>query len=100
MLSHDTCLLITKDSNIDFNIIELQTSNTLNIDTEILIIKKEVEIIKIVLKAKSQIMLKICILEDFNRYQIIIENESIIVVQKNQVKKLLIINIRDNTIKK
>lgn len=57
---------------------------------------EKIEIIKIIFKAKTQIILKTSIFADFKDCFMIIEVKSIIVIQKNQVKKLVLINVKDN----
>ena len=96
MLSYNAYLLITKDKGENFGIARLQTDNTLNIRTETFIKKEEKEIIEAKFKAKIQIMLEIGVSGDFNNCRIIIRVESIIVVQKNQVEKLVLIDVKDN----
>lgn len=59
--------------------------------------KVEKEIIEAKFEAKNQIMLKTNVLRDFNGYCMIIGAESIIVIQKNQAKKLMLIDVKDNT---
>lgn len=59
MLFYNICLFITKDKNVNFDIIGFQTNNILNIEIEIFINKKIIKIIKANFKAKSQIMLEI-----------------------------------------
>lgn len=87
MLSFDTYLLITKDSNKNFAIAKLQMDNTLNIEMEAFMKKKEIEIIEANFKAKTQIILNTSVLRNFNSYYMIITAEFIMVVQKNQIKK-------------
>lgn len=89
-------MLIIKDRNINFDITKLQIDNTLNIKIEIFIDKEETEIIKAKFKAKSQIILKTRISETFNSYYMIIKDKTIIIIQKNQGNKLLIVNIEDD----
>lgn len=58
--------------------------------------KKEIKIIEVKFKAKPRIILKTSTLRNFNDCEIIIKAESIIVIQKNQRKKLILVNIKDN----
>lgn len=83
ILFNDACLLINKADDENFDITELQTDNTFNIGIERFINKKEAEITKAKFKAKSQTILKISALRDFNDYHMTIKAESIIIVQKN-----------------
>lgn len=46
MSFYDTCLFITKDKSVNFDIIELWTNNIHNVGTKIFINKKKTEIIK------------------------------------------------------
>lgn len=48
-------------------------------------------------KAKTQTILETSASEDFNSYYIIIKTKSIMVIQKNQTEKLILIDIKDNT---
>ena len=96
MSPYDICLLITKDDGENFGIAGLQTDNTLNIGTEAFIKKEETEIIEAKFKAKTRIILEIGTTGDFNGCHITIKAESIMVVQKNQAKKLVLVDIKDN----
>lgn len=89
-------MFITQASSINFDIAIFQTDNTFNVWIKTCINKKEAKIIKAKFNIKSQIILETCALGDLNDYHIIIEAESIIVMQKNQIEKLVFINIRDN----
>ena len=53
MSLYDACLLITKNGDENFDIAELQTNNTLNIETKTFMKKEEIEIIKAKFKAKT-----------------------------------------------
>lgn len=96
ILSYDACLLIIKDGSENFGIVRIQTNDTLNVGTEIFINKEETENIEVKFKAKTQTMLKTSIFRDFNSCYKIIETKSIMVVQKNQVEMLVLVNIKDN----
>lgn len=96
LLLYDICSFITKNGSKNFGIIRLQTDNTFNIGTEAFMKKKETEIIKFKIKAKTQTILQSGVLRDFNGYHMIIEVESIIVMQKNQVEKFVLVNIKNN----
>lgn len=52
ILFYNVYLLITKNKNINFGIIKLQTNNTFNIKIEVFINKEKIKIIKIKFKAK------------------------------------------------
>lgn len=82
ILFYDACLLIMKDKGEIFGIAGLYTNNTINVKTETFMKKERKEIIGAKFKAKKQIILEIVISRDFNGYCIIIEVESIILVQK------------------
>lgn len=84
MLSYDVCLIITKDKDKNFSIARLQTDNIMNIKTNAFMNKENVKIIETKFIAKSQIILETRISEDFNGYCMIIEDKSIMVIQKNQ----------------
>lgn len=58
ILFYDVCLLITNNGGVNFDIIRLQTNDTLNIRIEAFINKKKVEMIKTKFKVKSQIILE------------------------------------------
>ena len=73
-----------------------QTDNIFNIRMEAFINKKEGEIIEAKFKAKSQIILETGASGDFNGCRMTIEAEFIIVVKKNQVEKLVLVDIKDN----
>ena len=53
MSSYNACFLITKDSGENFDIVGLQTDDTLNIKTEVFIKKDETMIIKAKFKVKT-----------------------------------------------
>lgn len=78
--SYNICLLITKDKGINFGITGLQTNNTLNVGIETFINKEEVKITETKFKGKSQKILKISALGDFNGYYMTIKTESIIIM--------------------
>lgn len=65
ILFYDACLLITKNKNINFNIKKLQKKSIYK--------SKMAKFIKTRFKAKSQIMLEISTLKNFNCCCIIIE---------------------------
>ena len=96
MSPYNAYLLITKDGGENFGIVGLQTDNTLNIKTESFMKKEETAIIEAKFKAKTQTILETSALEDFNAYRITIEAKSIMVVQKNQTEKLVLVDIKDN----
>lgn len=58
--------------------------------------KKEVEITKVMFKAKLQTIVKIDTSSDFNHCQMTIKAEFIIIVKNNPIEKLVFINITDN----
>ena len=58
--------------------------------------KEENEIMKAKFKAKTQTILEIGALKDFNGCHMTIEADSIMVLQKNQAEKLVFIDIKDN----
>ena len=93
---YDACLLITKDGGKNFGIAGLQTDNTLNVGTETFMKKEETKIIKANFKAKTQTILQTGTARDFNGCRMTIQNESIMVVQKNQAKKSVLIDIKNN----
>ena len=96
MSPYDTYLLITKDGCEMFGIAGLQTNNIHNIRTEAFIKKVETEIIEAKFKSKTQTILEIDASRDFNGCRMTIKAESIIIVQKNQVEKLVLVDIKDN----
>ncbi len=96
MSLYDTFFFNTKDGGENFSIAGLQTNSTLNIRMKAFIKKEETKIIEAKFKAKSQTILETNTSGDFYNCCMTIEAESIIVVQKNQVKKLILINIKDN----
>lgn len=51
---------------------------------------------KTIFKAKTQTILGIDTSRNFNSYYMKIKAKSIIVIQKNQIKKLVFVNIKDN----
>lgn len=88
-------MLITKNEDENFGIVRFQTNNTLNIRTEAFINKEEIKIIKAKFKVKTWTMLEIDIFRNFNSCYMTIEAESIMIIQKNLVKKLVLINIKN-----
>lgn len=52
ILTYNTCLLITKDKDVNFGITKLQINNTFNIKIEAFINKKKTETIEAKFKAK------------------------------------------------
>ncbi len=63
---------------------------------EVFIKKEEKEIIEAKFKAKNQTILETGVSGDFNGCRITIRAESIMVVQKNQAEKLVLIEVKDN----
>ena len=96
MSSYDACLLITKDGAENFGIAGLQTDDTLNVRTEAFMKKAETEIVEAKFKAKTRTILETGASGDFNGCRMTIKAESIMVVQKNQAEKLVLIDIKDN----
>lgn len=96
MLPYDACLFITKDGGENFGISGLQTGNTLNVRTEVFMKKKETKIMEAKFKGKIRTILETGISGDCNGCCMTIEAESIMVVQKNQAEKLVLINIKGN----
>lgn len=80
MSFYDLYFLITKDSGENFGIIKLQTDNSLNVETDTLIKKKEIEIMEAKLKIQTQTVVQKGVLRNFNSYYMTIEIESIIIV--------------------
>lgn len=93
---YNACFLISKNSSKKFSITKLLIDNTLNVRIEVFMKKKETKIIKTKFNAKTWIILEIGISKNFNGYYMTIEAKAIIVVQKNQVEKLVLVNIKDN----
>lgn len=96
MLSVDIYLLITKNRGENFCLAELQTDNTFNVETKTFIKKEKTETIEAKFKTKTWIMLEADVSRDFNCCYVIIEAEFIIIVQKNQEEKLVLVDIKDN----
>lgn len=96
MLSYNIYLFITKDGSKNFGIVGIQINNTLNVKIETFIKKEETDIIEAKFKSKTWTILETDVLRNFNSYRITIKAESIIVMQKNQVEKLVFTNIKDN----
>ena len=63
---------------------------------EAFIKNEEKKIVKAKFKAKNQTIIEINISRDFNSCYIIIKAESIMVVQKNQIAKFVLINVKNN----
>lgn len=97
MSFYDLCLLITKDGDENFGIARFQTDNTLNIGKDTFKKKEEKEIIEAKFKAENQIIIEIGISRNFNGCCIIIKAKSIMIIQKNQTEKLILVDIKDNT---
>ena len=95
MSPYDACLLITKDKSENFDIVGLQTDNTLNVGTEAFMKKEEKKILEAKFKVKTQTILEIGVSGDFNGCRMTIEVEFIMVIQKNQIEKLVLIDIQD-----
>ena len=96
MSPYDACLLITKDGDENFGIAGLQTDNILNIGTEVFMKKKETEIMEAKFKAKTRTILETSASGDFDGCRMTIKTESIMVVQKNQAEKLVLVDINNN----
>lgn len=96
MSFYETYPLIMKDNDRSFGIVELQNDNTLNVEREPFMKKEEKEIIKARLKAKNQIIQEISLSADFGGYSMTIEAESIIVLQRNEAEKLVLIDVKNN----
>ena len=96
MLPYDACLLITKNGGENFGIAGLQADDTLNVGTEAFIKKEETEIMKAKFKAKTRTILETGASGDFNGCRMTIKAESIMVVQKNQAEKLVLVDVKDN----
>ena len=58
--------------------------------------KEETEIMKAKFKAKTQTILETGVSGDFNGCRMIIEAESIMIIQRYQIEKLVLIDIKDN----
>lgn len=71
--------------------------NTLNIGTKAFMKKKETEIMEAKFKAKIKTILETGASRDFNGGYMTIKTEFIIVVQKNQAKKLVFDDIKNHT---
>lgn len=96
-LFYDICLFISKDGGVNFGITRLQTDDTHNIKTETFINKKKAEIIEAKFQAILQTILGTDISKNFNSCHMIIEDKVIIVEYKDQVDKLFIVDIEDDT---
>ena len=96
MSPYDVCLFITNDDGENFGIAGLQTDNTLNVKTEAFMKKEETEIMMAKFKAKTQTILEIGASKDFTGCCMTIKAESIMVVQKYQAEKLVLVDIKDN----
>ncbi len=95
MSPYDAYLLITKNGGENFGIVGLQTDDTLNVGTETFMKKKEKEILEAKFKAKTQTMLETGVSGDFNGCRMTIKAESIMVIQKNQAEKLVLVDIKN-----
>lgn len=93
---YDIYLLITKNQGISFGITKLLTDNIFSIRIKIFINKKKAKIIEAKFKVKSGTILKTGISRDFNNCYITIKAKSIMVMQKNQVEKLTLVDIKNN----
>lgn len=80
MLSYDVYLFITKDESENFDIVGLQTNNSLNIGKRVFMMKKKKEIIEAKFNVKNRTIGKIGVCESFNDFCMTIEAESIIVI--------------------
>ena len=58
--------------------------------------KEETVIMEVKFKAKTRTILEIGVSGDFNDCYMTIKAESIMVVQKNQAEKLVLVDIKDN----
>lgn len=96
ILSYDIYLLIIKNGRKNFGIARLQTDNIFNVRTEAFMNKEETKIIEFKFKTKSQTILESGISGDFNGCHMTIKVEFNIVVQKNQVEKLVPVDIKDS----
>lgn len=94
--SYNAYLFITKNSEKIFGITRFQTNDTFNIRTETFMNKKETEITDAKFQAKSQTILETGLSEAFNNCRMTIEAKSIMVIWKNQAKKLVLIDIKDS----
>ena len=95
MLFDNICLVIIRDRGENLGIIGFQTNNILNIGTKVFMKKDKKEIIKAKFKAKNQTMLETSVSGDFNS-GMTIGAKFIMVVQKNQVEKLVLVDVTDN----
>lgn len=77
---YDTYFFITKNNCQNFSIIGFQMDNIFNVKTEIFLKKEETKIIETKFKFKTQTIIKIDVLKDFNSCHKIIEVESIRIV--------------------
>ena len=86
MSPYDACLIITKDGGKIFDIVRLQMDNTLNDGIKAFMKKTRLEIMEAKLKAKTRTILKTGASGDWNNYCMIIEAESILIVQNNKAE--------------
>ena len=96
ILLYDIYLFITKDGGENFGIVGLQTDNIFNVGMEAFIKNEEIEIMETKFKAKTRTIFETSASEDFNGCRMTIKAEFIMIIQKNQVEKLIFINIKDN----
>lgn len=96
MSPYNAYLLITKDGCENFGIAGLTTDNPLNVGLEAFMKKEETEIIEAKFKAKTQITLETGVQRNLNGSHMTIKAKSTMLVQKNQVEKFVLIDIKDN----
>lgn len=96
MSFYNSYLFITQNRCENFSLAELWINNTFNIQTEAFMKKEKTEIIKAKSKIKIQTILETGTSRNFNSCRMTIKGKSIMVVQKNQVEKLVFIDIKDN----
>lgn len=96
MLSYDEYLFIIENNGKNFGIIRFQTNDTFNIGIKTLMNTKETEITEGKFMAKSQTILETGISRTFNDCRMIIEAKCIMIVQKNQAEKFVLIDIKDS----
>ena len=88
--------IIPINRGVNFGITGAQTDDTLNVGTEAFMNKEEAKITEAKFKAKSRTILETGTSGDLNGCRMTIEAESIMVVQKNQAEKLVLVDIKDN----
>ena len=93
---YNAYLLITKDGGEIIWHSKLSDRRYSHVGTGAFMKKEETEIMDAKFKGKTQTILKIEASGDFNGYHMTIKAESIIVVQKNQVEKLILVDNKDN----